>query len=160
MKGIFSVRNFLFCMLICVSLNGSAQKIPHKQEFLNFWTLFKNALKNNDAKFLFSHTQLPFDAEGIYFNSDASIEDIKDNHAGVYPAYRPEMEFVRFDAIMIEKEYSYIWLGYSFEDNTFFYCYKHMSPSSDTSTKTYEEKYWFIQDNNTFKFYRTTLGVD
>jgi hypothetical protein len=130
MKKSFFIKCLFVCFLGCYSLQANA------------------------------HMTFPFDAEGNYFNSEASIDDVKENHDGVFPAYRREMEFVRFDAIMIEKEYSYIWLGYSYEDEAYFYCYKHMSPSSDTTTKTYEEKWWFKHTGNTFKFYRTTIGVD
>ncbi|MDR1678673.1 MAG: hypothetical protein LBR81_02740 [Prevotellaceae bacterium] len=156
------MKNFrLLALVALLGLSGqmqAQQQIPNKQEFLNFWTKFKSALKSNDADFLFSHTTIPFDAQGLYFNTEADFEDVKENHAMIYPIYRREMEFVRFDAIMIEGEYSYIWLGYDTENDLFFYCYKHLSPTGDL--KTYEEKYWFVKDGDTFRFFQTTLGVE
>lgn len=154
------IKTIAFCILLLVSTSIEAQQMKNKEQFLTFWSYFKNAIKSNDANYLFSHTVFPFDAQGTYFNEEASLEEIKENSEGVFPKYLHEMEFVRFDAVLVEGHNAYIWLGYSFEDDAYFYCYKHMPTKGDTSFKTYEEKYWFKLIANKFMFYHTTLGIE
>lgn len=160
MKTQNKLKAVLLGSLIILSVGVNAQKMKNKEQFLAFWTYFKNATKSNDADYLFSHTIYPFDAQGTYFNEEASYEEVKANHDGIFPPYKREMEFVRFDAVLVEGENAYIWLGYHFEDDAYFYCYKHMPTRGDTSFKTYEEKYWFKLVNGKFMFYRTTLGIE
>lgn len=154
------IKSSLLCILLILSVTVDAQKMKNKEQFLAFWSYFKNAIKTNDANYLFSHTLFPFDAEGTYFNEQATFEEVKENSAGVFPTYRMEMEFVRFDAVLVEGQNAYVWLGYSYEDDAYFYCYKHMPTRGDTSFKTYEEKYWFKLTGNKFSFFKTTLGID
>ncbi len=151
-------RGFLFLFLFCSSINAQ-QAVPHKQQFLDFWAQFKTALKYKDAEFVYNHLQIPFDSEGGYFNPEATLQEVKENYQQIIPVYRKEMEFVRFDQILLEKENAYIWLGYSTEDETYFYCYKKMSPMA--SIPSMEEKYWFVRlPDGKFKFSRVTAGVE
>ena len=89
------------------------------------------------------------------------MDEIRENYMLIYPPYMHEMEFVRFDAVLIDDGRSYIWLGYSPEDDAYFFCFKKIPSEENTSTVTYSEKWWFKrlgQDN--FKFYRTTQEYD
>ena len=64
--------------LSCVSMFSTAQiAIPIRQEFINYWVQFKNALKFNDADFLFSSVQVPFVGEGSYYNPEAELDEIR-----------------------------------------------------------------------------------
>jgi len=159
MKKLITPTCLLVIFLITTGISLQAQATPNKQEFLSFWTSFKNAIKENDAKFIFDNIVIPFQSEGGYYNTEASLQDVKDNYKQILPPFRREMEFVKFDVVMIEKENAYVWLGYSYEDAAYFYCYKKMDPKGDAAASTYEEKYWFKKFKNTFKFYRTTAGL-
>lgn len=147
--------------LSCVSMFSTAQiAIPFRQEFINYWVQFKNALKFNDADFLFSSVQVPFVGEGSYYNPEAELDEIKDNHMLIFPPYIHEMEFVRFDAVLVEGEEAYVWLGYSPDDDAYFYSYKKMPEDEGSNAMTMSEKWWFKRVGNTFKFYRTSLEFD
>ena len=159
MKKLITPGTLLVIFLITIGISLQAQVTPDKQKFLAYWTTFKNAIKANDAKFLFDNMVIPFQSEGSYYNSEATLQEVKNNYAQILPPYRREMEFVKFDAILVEKENAYVWLGYSYEEEAYFYCYKKMAPGGYTNTQTYEEKYWFKKIDNGFKFYRTTSGV-
>lgn len=160
MRKIKLTKALIVCMFLFTMSSIEAQQMKNREQFLSFWSYFKNAIKNNDANYLFSHTSFPFDAQGTYFNEEASLEEVTENSEGVFPKYLHEMEFVRFDAVLVEGHNAYIWLGYSFEDDAYFYCYKHMPTKGDTSFKTYEEKYWFKLMGNKFMFFHTTLGIE
>ncbi len=155
-----TILTSLIALFLVISSDTQAANLPNKEQFLAFWTQFKNAIKNNDADYLFAHMEFPFQSEGAYYNEEASLEDIKENYKEVLPPYRREMEFVRFDIIMVEEANAYVWLGYSIEDDAYFYCLKLMSTTKDTNTPTYEEKYWFKLVNGKFLFYRTSLGIE
>ena len=139
----------------------SAQQVPYKTEFLNYWTKFKNALKANDADFLFETIQTPFEGEGSYYNPEAEMDEIKENYMLIYPPYIREMEFVRFDKILVEGSSAYVWIGYSPDDDAYFYCYKNLPTEEHSETVTYSEKWWFKRlGPQQFKFYRTTQEYD
>lgn len=150
----------LLLLIFAFASNSVAQAIPGKQAFLDYWSTFKNAIRENNADFLFANVNIPFDSQGSYFEPEASLEDVKLNYADILPEYRPEMEFVRFDAILIEKEGAYVWLGYSFEEEAFFYCYKKVDPNGYHNTPTLEFKYWFKTFDGKFKFFKTTSGIE
>lgn len=151
----------LIALFLVISTNTQAgEHMPNKEQFLAFWTQFKNAIKSNNADYLFSHMQFPFQSEGSYYNEIADLDDVKENYKDILPPYRREMEFVRFDVIMVEEANAYVWLGYSEEDDAYFYCLKLMSTTRDTNTPTYEEKFWFRLVDGRFLFYRTSLGID
>ncbi len=150
----------LIALFLVISSNTYAVHMPNKEQFLAFWTQFKNAIKSNNADYLFSHMEIPFQSEGSYYNEEAYMEDIKENYKDILPPYRREMEFVRFDVVMVEEANAYVWLGYSEEDDAYFYCLKLMSTTRDTNTPTYEEKYWFRLVDGKFMFYRTSLGIE
>lgn len=149
---------FFLSMLLAPSV--CAQHIPYKQAFLNYWVTFKNALRNNDADFLFNTITIPFDSQGSYFNPEADMTEIKENYQEIFPRYRKEMDYVRFDAVLIEDEGAYIWLGYSLEDEEFFYCYKKMAADGNNSVPTLEEKHWFKLVGNEFKMHRSTIEYE
>lgn len=135
--------------------------VPHRVEFLNFWNKFKKAIRYNDADFLFGCTQIPFDSEGAYYNTEATLDEVKENHEFVYPPYLHEMEFVRFSAVLVENaDPAYVWLGYSPDDDAYFYSYK-MMPKQGSDNVTYSEKWWFrrLPDGN-FVFFRTSQDYD
>jgi hypothetical protein len=134
-----------------------AQATPDKEEFISFWVNFKNAIKENDAKYLFSVMAFPFQSEGAYFNPEASKEDVQDNYKEVLPPYLREMEFVRFDVVMVENAGACIWLGYNYEENTIF-TVKNNGTGRQLTIRHLEEKYYFKKINNAFKFYRMTAG--
>ena len=52
------------------------------------------------------------------------MDEIREKYMLIYPPYLHEMEFVRFDAVLIDDGRSYIWLGYSPEDDAYFFCFK------------------------------------
>lgn len=146
-------------VLFLTGMEANAQmRVPYKNEFLNYWNKFKNALKANDADFLFGTIEVPFDGEGSYYNTEAEMDEIKENYMLIYPTYLREMEFVRFSAVLVETtgDNAYIWLGYAPDEDAYFYCYKKM-PQGNSDAVTYNEKWWFKRlANGDFKFYRTT----
>lgn len=152
----------LLSTVISLGMTAEAQiQVPHKGEFLNYWNDFKNAIKGNDADFLFNTIQVPFDGEGSYYNPEAEMDEIKENYMLIYPPYLREMEFVRFDAVLVEGSRSYIWLGYAPDEDAYFYCFKNMPSDEGSSTVTYSEKWWFKRlGPDQFRFYRTTQEYD
>ncbi|MBQ9591918.1 MAG: hypothetical protein IJR32_03685 [Paludibacteraceae bacterium] len=158
-RGLFLLSLFIFSVF---ASHVSAQtQVPYRVEFLNFWNKFKRAVRNNDADFLFGCTQIPFDSEGAYYNTDATLDDVKENHKFIYPPYLHEMEFVRFSAVLVENaDPAYVWLGYSPDDDAYFYSYKLM-PVQGSENITYSEKWWFKRlPSGEFKFFRTSQDYD
>ncbi len=154
MKRIF----FLTIIAIVYTWANAQQQAPaDKKEFLEFWVKFKNALRVKNVDFVYGNMLFPFNADGAYFNPAATIEDVKENNQFVFPQYRKEMEFVRFDPILIESENAYIWLGYSFIEKAYFYGYKKQPKLSGEIS--YEENYWFKNTQDGFKFYKVTVTV-
>ncbi len=152
------MKRFLLISIIAFACSwANAQQLPNKQEFLNFWSQFKDALKTKNADFVYGHMLFPFSCDGGYYNPEATIEEVKENNQMIIPAYRKEMEFVRFDPVLIEAENAYIWLGYSTIEKAYFYSYKKLSAT--TNTPSYEENYWFVKKKDGFKFYKVTVTV-
>jgi hypothetical protein len=145
----------LFAGLLSGLVQTAVAQVPHASEFVSFWTKYKNALKNNDADFLFGTLHLPLDCEGSYYNPEATLADIKENHMLVFPEYRHEMEFVRFDAILIERENAYIWLGYDREEDRYFFAYNKRGEGNRVVSS---EKWWFERVGvSDFRLYRITM---
>lgn len=157
MKKQITTLCLLVILLFTTSLRIQAQT-PDKQSFIAFWVQFKTAIKANDADFLFKNTAFPFSSEGGYFNTETSLQDLKDNYKQILPPYSREMEFVRFDIVMLPDASACMWLGYSFEEKAYFYCYKIMEKGGNLESDTYEEKYWFKKFNGAWKFFRMTAG--
>lgn len=159
MKKRHILNSFLIVLfLLSSTIQLNAQSTPDKEEFISFWVNFKNAIRENDANYLFKNMAFPFQSEGAYFNPEASLTDVQENYKEVLPPYLREMEFVRFDVVMVENAGACIWLGYNYEEHYYFYSYKIMEPGGNLQSDTYEEKYYFKKINNAFKFYRMTAG--
>ena len=154
----FLITLFVGILLTYNTTTTQAQNTPDKNEFIAFWVNFKNAVRDNDAAYLFKNTQIPFQSEGAYYNTEAYLEDITDNHKEVFPPYLHEMDFVRFDVVIVEKAGACIWLGYDYLEQCYFYSYKIMEPGGNLQSDTYEEKYYFKKTGGSFKFFRMTAG--
>lgn len=148
----------LLLLFVYMEHSKAQEAVPYRQEFLNYWNQFRIALKNNDADFLLKTIVVPFDGEGSYYNQETDINEIKANYKQIFPTYCHEMDYVRFDAILVENETAYIWLGYNFDEKQYFYCYKKLPAEEESTTPTMQEKYWFKRyPDGTFRFIRTTL---
>ncbi len=158
MKKQISISFLFVIFLFTNSIPALALETPDSKEFFHFWVQFKNATRDNDAAYLFGHTQTPFQSEGGYFNSYASLQDVKDYYKEVYPPYLHEMDFVRFDVVMVENRGACIWLGYDFIEKCYFYSYKIMEPGGNLESDTYEEKYYFKKFDKGFMFYKMVAG--
>lgn len=159
MKKQITTLCLMVILLFTTSIQTKAQKTPDKEEFIAFWVEFKNATRDNDAKYLFSHTVIPFKSEGAYYNTEAYLEDIEVYYKEIYPPYLHDMDFVRFDVVMVENAGACIWLGFDYIEKNYFYCYKIMEPGGNLESDTYEEKYYFKKvGKKGFMFYRMTAG--
>jgi hypothetical protein len=160
MKKLVASKKVLLILLFSISFGLQAQNTPNKNQFLTFWTFFKNAVKANDAAFLYAHMHFPFESRGSWYGPEANIDDVKLHFKEVLPPYKRAMEFVKFDIVLVEGENAYVWLGWSDEDQAYFYAYKKFDENGQPTQATYEEKYFFKLFGKEFKFYKTTLSLN